>query len=185
MKAEEKKLRILTTARELFANQGFYATATAKIAKQAGVSNGILFHYFPTKDDLIRSLFFEIKDRLYQEVMLEMSEDTEIEEMFYHFWNKSIDFQLRHPDDFKFILQYESSTYFSFEKEMNHPFIQQVLKMWESAMDAKLIKPAPSVYYYRVSVGYIEGYVKYAIDNQETEELRKQAFLNFWNAIKQ
>lgn len=185
MKSEEKKNKILTTARELFAQQGFYATATAKIVKQAGVSNGILFHYFPTKDDLIRSLYFEIKDRLYTEVMKGMKADAKLEELFFHFWNLSIDFQLNHPDDFKFILQYESSTYFKFEKEMQHPFIQQVLKLWEDAIEQNVIKPAPAIYYYRMAVGYIEGYVKYAIDNSETTELRNQTFFNFWNAIKQ
>ena len=36
------KKKVLTTALKLFANNGFHATTTAKIAKQAGVSEGMI-----------------------------------------------------------------------------------------------------------------------------------------------
>lgn len=50
------KKKVLTTALKLFANNGFHATTTAKIAKQAGVSEGTIYKYFSSKDDLLAKL---------------------------------------------------------------------------------------------------------------------------------
>jgi AcrR family transcriptional regulator len=48
----EKTDRILSTALKLFVTYGFHGTPTSKIASEAGISNGTLFHYFKTKDEL-------------------------------------------------------------------------------------------------------------------------------------
>lgn len=63
------KKKVLQTALTLFANNGFHATTTAKIAKQAGVSEGTIYKYFKSKDDLLGKLLepilFEIKDNFF------------------------------------------------------------------------------------------------------------------------
>lgn len=63
------KKKVLQTALTLFANSGFHATTTAKIAKQAGVSEGTIYKYFKSKDDLLVSLLkpilIEIKDNFF------------------------------------------------------------------------------------------------------------------------
>lgn len=43
-------------ARELFIMQGFHATSMRDIAKQAGVSLGNLYNYYPTKDAIFESI---------------------------------------------------------------------------------------------------------------------------------
>ena len=42
------------SALELFAQQGYSATTTKSIAQAVGVTEGLIFHYFPTKGDLLR-----------------------------------------------------------------------------------------------------------------------------------
>ena len=42
--------RILASARELFFSKGLDETSIAEICKHSGVSNGSLFHHFPTKE---------------------------------------------------------------------------------------------------------------------------------------
>ncbi len=51
--SEEKRQALLDAAAEFVASLGTGAS-TAKIAKAAGVSEGTLFTYFPTKDDLLQ-----------------------------------------------------------------------------------------------------------------------------------
>jgi AcrR family transcriptional regulator len=41
----DKQQEILSAALQLFVANGFHGTATSKIAKEAGVANGTLFHY--------------------------------------------------------------------------------------------------------------------------------------------
>ncbi|MGN6221568.1 MAG: TetR/AcrR family transcriptional regulator [Microbacterium sp.] len=55
----ETRTRILDAAERLFAERGFDATPTGAIADLAGVPKGLLFYYFPTKADLLRSLVGE------------------------------------------------------------------------------------------------------------------------------
>jgi len=51
--ARATKALLLETALDLFAEQGYAATSTRQIAKQAGVSEGLIFHHYPTKLDLL------------------------------------------------------------------------------------------------------------------------------------
>lgn len=62
--------RLLSAARELFAEQGI-DVAMSDIAKHAGVSNGTLYNRFPTRQDLIEAVFL---DRL--ETMAELAEQA-------------------------------------------------------------------------------------------------------------
>jgi AcrR family transcriptional regulator len=57
--AAPSRQRILTSALELFANQGFGSTSVKAIARQAGVSQGLMYTYFTSKDDLLRAIFHE------------------------------------------------------------------------------------------------------------------------------
>ena len=61
---ETRKREIMNTALELFANEGFYATSISKIADRAGISKGLLYNYFDSKEDLIRSIIFDGIDNL-------------------------------------------------------------------------------------------------------------------------
>jgi AcrR family transcriptional regulator len=51
--------RILDAAERLFADRGFDATPTSAIADAAAVPKGLLFYYFPTKSEILRSLVAE------------------------------------------------------------------------------------------------------------------------------
>src|SRR2546421_13120887 len=58
---ERKKRRtretIVAVATKLFVEQGYEATTTAQIAEAAEVSSSTFFKYFPTKADVVFSLF--------------------------------------------------------------------------------------------------------------------------------
>jgi AcrR family transcriptional regulator len=60
-KSEDKRNVILEAATRLFAERGLAAAPTSKISNWAGVAEKTLFTYFRTKDDLINSLYREIK----------------------------------------------------------------------------------------------------------------------------
>ena len=54
--AAARREQILKTALKLFAAQGFDATSTRQVAKEAGIAEGLIFHYFPTKASLLTAL---------------------------------------------------------------------------------------------------------------------------------
>ena len=56
MTEEPARERILTAAEELFAEAGFDATPTSRIAERAGVPKGLVHYYFTRKPDLLEAL---------------------------------------------------------------------------------------------------------------------------------
>ncbi len=50
---------ILDAAGKLFAEFGYSGTSTASIAKAAGVTRTLIFHYFPAKQALLTTLLYE------------------------------------------------------------------------------------------------------------------------------
>lgn len=61
-----RKKEILDAAFELFANEGFDVTSISKIAVKAGISKGLLYNYFDSKEDLIKTIIFNGLDSLAQ-----------------------------------------------------------------------------------------------------------------------
>ena len=53
---EMRKWQILDIALNHFMRYGFYGTSTRKIAEEAGMSSGLMFHYFPNKLALYEAL---------------------------------------------------------------------------------------------------------------------------------
>ena len=58
--AEDSRARILDAAEELFADEGYDATPTSRVAERAGVYKGLVFHYFARKIDLLLALFIRV-----------------------------------------------------------------------------------------------------------------------------
>jgi AcrR family transcriptional regulator len=59
MTPDDRRTRILDAAEELFAEDGYDATPTARIADEAAVPKGLVFYYFPRKIDLLLTLLQE------------------------------------------------------------------------------------------------------------------------------
>lgn len=60
----DKQEKILEAALELFASEGYASTSTSKIAKKAGVSEGLIFRHFENKQGLLDALMTEAENRL-------------------------------------------------------------------------------------------------------------------------
>ena len=56
---EERRRQILDAAVRAFAQKGYHACRVSDIAEEAGVSYGLLYHYFASKEDVLLSVFRE------------------------------------------------------------------------------------------------------------------------------
>lgn len=61
--------RIIDRAMDLFVYQGYAATGLAQIAKESGAHGGSVYHFFPTKEDLLRAVLERRKELLFPEVL--------------------------------------------------------------------------------------------------------------------
>lgn len=56
---EEKRKLILDAAVTVFARDGYHTSRVADIASEAGIAHGLLYHYFPSKESVLATLFRE------------------------------------------------------------------------------------------------------------------------------
>lgn len=68
----EKKELILRISMEEFGEKGYHKASTDTITQRAGISKGILFHYFKNKKGLFLYLVEYTRDLLEKKVVLEM-----------------------------------------------------------------------------------------------------------------
>lgn len=59
-----KQKNIITTALQLFANEGYNAVSTSKIAKEAHVSEGLIFRHFTNKKGLLEAIMHQAEEKL-------------------------------------------------------------------------------------------------------------------------
>jgi len=55
IQAEERRLQILDVALKVFADKGFQGTSIKDIARAAGISQGLMYHYFASKETLLEA----------------------------------------------------------------------------------------------------------------------------------
>jgi AcrR family transcriptional regulator len=53
---DNRKQQIMQAALELFAREGYHSTSVARISRYAGISKGLLYNYFKSKEDLLDSI---------------------------------------------------------------------------------------------------------------------------------
>ena len=108
---KDKKTAIMEAALKLITERGFHGTSTAEISKEAGVATGTLFNYFPTKEDLINSLYFEVKGDLSHA----MGKDIEAESTFQcklrKIWSNLVKWGVDNQEEFLFVGQFCYSPY--------------------------------------------------------------------------
>ena len=99
----EKQEKILEVAIREFADKGFEKASTNEIVKEAGISKGILFHYFQNK----KNLFLFVYDYFMELCMDEFYKKVDMDE-------RDIFIKLRQISSFKLELMYKYPMIFKF-----------------------------------------------------------------------
>lgn len=181
-----KKEKLMEIARKLFAEKGFYGTPTALIAKEAGISNGMLFHIFTNKEKLIHALYFDYKDRLYEYTQKQVYKGATLKESIYTLWLAALEFNIENPDDFIFLLQFENSPYYSFDIEKEHRYVQLSIELAEQGIEKKIFKDIPPTFLYHTISAQLQVAVKFFRRNEahiKQSKLVDHFFESAWDSI--
>ena len=73
---KEKRLLIKKTALQLFAENGYENSTISSIAQAAGISKGLMYNYFKSKEELLQDIIADINDEFGN--MLDPDHDGEI-----------------------------------------------------------------------------------------------------------
>lgn len=79
----ERRQEIIDTARELFMENGFDETQVSDISKKMNVAQGLVYHYFKSKTEMLYAVFDEITDEHLRtfEVVLSKAGGTALERL--------------------------------------------------------------------------------------------------------
>ena len=76
----ERREAILQAALRVFAEEGYHSASISKVSKAAGVSKGLMYNYFESKEELLKiligSLLDEENDRAMEVLRKPMSDET-------------------------------------------------------------------------------------------------------------
>jgi AcrR family transcriptional regulator len=183
----DKRAAIVKTAIRLFTIRGFYGTPTALIAKEAGVSNGTLFRYFPTKEELINSAYYEIKERTGKNISEGVADEKTLEAKARRMWRNIILWGVTNPDEFLFMEQFSSSPFITKLPEgeimKNYAPVYEVLL--EIIKTGNLKNGDPNVAMIMI-FSTTRGVVRSIIDSKgalDTGQSIEQSFRLVWNGI--
>jgi len=108
---QDKREAILQAMLELVAERGFHDAPMSLVAQRAAASAGIIYHYFPSKDELIRALYLHVKAKMGQFLVEGQIAGMSPEQAFRRVWLNAYHFYRTHQQEMKFLDQYESSPY--------------------------------------------------------------------------
>ncbi len=186
---KDKRELLLEAATKLLVERGLHATPTSAISKEAGVSAGILFHYFKTKEDLIDELYISIKKE-YTSAILEAidkikSDLGKLRLIWSNSWNWALDNDLK----FKFLLQIDNTS--CAERVKTHPDIITKYEVFNNLIqgyiDKKLIKNMDTHFLMASMFGLITSMVSYITQFPEKRNdlvFIEQAWEQFYNYLK-
>ncbi len=97
VRTDEKRNAILAAATRLIVEQGL-GTPTMGIAKAAGIPNGSLFTYFPTKADLFNQLYLELKSEMSAAAVRGVPEARFSREHFFQVWRNWTNWAVAFPE---------------------------------------------------------------------------------------
>lgn len=184
----EKENLILQAALNLFVKNGFHGTPTSKIAAQAGVSNGTLFHYYKTKDDLVIALYNSIKTDLASYLTAKVSEQDSLEARFKNVFIHSLYWALDNREKFYYIQQFHFSPHLDrLSPEVIQEQVRFHLLLIEEGIQAKLLKPLPVSLIFTLVSSHVFGLYQYLTNAESTENQQKaiieQAFELIWKMV--
>ena len=185
----DKRDKLLQTALELFVSQGINATPTSKIAKEAGIATGTLFYFFPTKEDLIISLYLKLKAQAAESINIALTQVNSTKEVIRTYYVESLKWSLEHPRGFSFLAQFANSPYLKkIGTDEISAQIAPVLKVFNLAIKEQQIADVDVNLLYALISHQVFGVNQYLssekFTKKATHNIIEDTFSMFWKMIE-
>ena len=140
----DKQQAILDAALKLISEHGFHGTAMSKVAKEAGVSTGIIYHYFDSKDEMIDELYTAIKRKSAKAIAANLDQTQPVKNQIRQMLGNAIRNAIHSPQESAFMEQYTRSPYYNAESDAKVSQYYQVINTcFQRARQEMIIKDLP------------------------------------------
>ena len=153
-KAEDTEKNILNTARKHFLKDGFSGASLRNIVKDAGLTTGAFYKYYPTKEALFDALtdpyiehIYQIYDRVVEdfEKLSAKEQTSNMSDTSGDGMNQMIDYIYEHYDNFRLLLKcgdsgkFETFIHNMVDREMRSS-LEYVKKMKEDGIEIPIVE---------------------------------------------
>ena len=97
---QERKSEILDAALHLFAEEGYHSASVSKIATKANISKGLMYNYFHSKEEVLKSLTIDLFEYA-MDIMKITPGEVITDERFKEIIALSVDIPLEEPQRWK------------------------------------------------------------------------------------
>jgi len=185
--SHDKRDAILKTALVLFCERGFYGTPTSLISREAGVATGTLFFYFPTKEELIDTLYRRIKSEAGAALKNGIDREPALQQKLCRVWENAIAWVAENPDKYRFMEQFAHSPFVSstaHEEGMSHFLF--LLDLIRDGIREGIIRDYDPVLLCSILAASLSGLAPRILEEKDPEQkarLTRQALAFFWNGL--
>ena len=185
---DDKRTAILEATLRLISKNGFHGTAMSKVAKEAGVSAGIIYHYFDSKDDLMDELYRSTKRKFGQAAAANLDTSQPLKTQVRQILGNIIRYYIQRPLESAFLEQYTRSPYYSaeIEQEVSHYYLP-VIECMQRGQQEMILKPFPAavISAFTLDVATLLAQKHAAGFVDLTDELIEQIIDAAWEAVRQ
>ncbi|AZB41574.1 TetR/AcrR family transcriptional regulator [Bacillus sp. FJAT-42376] len=185
---EGKYASILRATLELISEYGFHGTSMAKVAKKAGVSAGIIYHYFSNKDELIEELYIKVKREFSEKIITGLDEKQSLRKQIRELVRRTIEVSVNRPEETIFMEQFLQSPYNRQAiQETVDPYYEPIMQVFYKAKHEQMIKPLPDPVIFALTLEVAITLAKQhaAGDIFMDEKLIEKVTEACWEAIRQ
>jgi AcrR family transcriptional regulator len=177
----DKREAILEAMLDLIVERGFHDAPMSVLAKRSGASPGVIYHYFPSKDELIHAVYERVAS-IKREVFFEgVSVDESPREALLRIWLNAYRFYRSHRKETRFLDQYLNSSYCKTGAEAAHPESARIVKWMQPKKKGGILKDLPPEAIESLTLGLAASLAK-APKAFSTATLKNIAE-TVWNAI--
>lgn len=162
----EKQDKMINAALHLFADNGYKHASTDDIVREAGISKGLLFHYFINKE----GLYSFLTDYSVKYLLFEFDRSIGQESEFFAFWDKLENAKAgvlrNYPYMYKFIDRCSKETDPDIKAMSN-----DALKRYEAAVNVYQNKLSTPLVRNGITIPQLQSLIKYTVDGLTAEQL--------------
>jgi AcrR family transcriptional regulator len=122
---QERREEILAAAKDLFMTEGFTKVTTRAIAEKAGLSQTGVYLYFPSKEDILKTIGDETHDAISAAFDRAMAGPGTAREAFRRLIHAYIDYGLSHPAEYHLTFTVGPDALSPIGKDFSRPFEDQ------------------------------------------------------------
>lgn len=175
---EERKHQILEAALHVFAQDSYHGASISSVAKRAGISKGLIYNYFKSKEEILISLVVDVFDDVMMQLDVNLNQPL-TKEGFVQVIEKSVDEVVKNPQRWKLY------TSLSFQPDVTPILMEQMMPKIQPFMIAisnyfiakGYEDPTTMMRYYSAVLDGVQMHILMDPENFPTEKV-KQMMIN-------